>query len=245
MADALRAGANRKRAVETAADQLRDAILRGTYPPGTDLPGERELATQLGVARLTLRAALARLEAEGLVRPVHGSGNRVLDYRETGGVELVGHLVALGARGGAETLALLDNILELRRALAVEAMGLAAERVTPEELARLRAHVALQATALDDPPRYIQGDLVFARMIAQATHNVAIVLAANTVTRILESQPGAELTFMANPAATLAFYTRVLAMIEARDARRTRRFAQRVIALLDRGVLARIAALVG
>src|SRR5581483_158704 len=110
----LAAEVQRKRVTEDAADRLRTAILRGEFPAGRDLPGERELALRLGVSRLTLRAALARLEGEGLVQPVHGSGNRVLDFRETGGVELVGYLVALSP-GGTEALGLFGSLLELRR----------------------------------------------------------------------------------------------------------------------------------
>ena len=40
---------------------LLTAILDGTYPPGTALPNERELAAQLQVTRPTLREALQRL----------------------------------------------------------------------------------------------------------------------------------------------------------------------------------------
>ena len=75
----------RKRAAEEIADRLRWRILSGEFPAGPSLPPERDLAEDLGVSRLTLRAAMARLETEGLVRPVHGSGNRVLDFRESGG----------------------------------------------------------------------------------------------------------------------------------------------------------------
>lgn len=48
-----------------AYDQLVQELNRGLYSPGTRLPGERALAGQLGVSRVTLRVALAELEAEG------------------------------------------------------------------------------------------------------------------------------------------------------------------------------------
>ena len=53
---------------ERAYVHLADAIRRGVYPPGTRLPGERALAEELGVSRVTLRKALSRLEAEGAVQ---------------------------------------------------------------------------------------------------------------------------------------------------------------------------------
>ncbi len=230
--------ANRPRAVEEVTRRVREAILRGEHRAGTDLPGERELSRTMGVSRLTLRACLARLEAEGLVRAVHGSGTRVLDYRETGGIEVMAHLVAMGAGGSAAALSILGDLLELRRVLAVEAVGLAASRATTEELASLGAHLDAQAALSAEPARWVAADLEFARMVSRASHNAALVLVTNTLARMLEHQPGVEAAFMAAPQGTLAFYRRVLALVTARDAERARALTRRLIERLDRQVLA-------
>lgn len=230
-----------RRAAFEAANTLRTAILRGSYPPGTDLPGERELSTRLGVNRLTLRQALARLEAEGLVKPVHGSGTRVLDYTETGGIELVGYLVALGQQGGASSLKLLESLLELRLTLAVEVVGMAAERATDEELASLNALVDRQSERTDDPATYVKGDLTISRKIVRATHNLPLVLMANTVINQLEQQPGIEIVFLLDPMATLAFYRRVLNRMAARDVKGARSLTRRIMARLDRFILSQLA----
>lgn len=230
--------ATRPRAVEEVTRRVREAILRGDHPAGTDLPGERDLARTLGVSRLTLRAGLSRLEAEGLVRAVHGSGTRVLDYRESGGIEVMAHLVAMGAGGSAAALSTLGDLLELRRVLAVEAVGLAAVRSTPDELAALRAHLDAQAGLVHDAARWVAADLEFARMVARASHNAALVLVTNTLARMLEHQPGVEAAFMAAPEGTVAFYRRVLALVTARDAERARALTRRLIERLDRQVLA-------
>jgi DNA-binding LacI/PurR family transcriptional regulator len=50
---------------------------------GQRLPGERELATQLGLSRPGLRSLLAALEAEGLVRRQQGSGTYAVDLEHT------------------------------------------------------------------------------------------------------------------------------------------------------------------
>jgi DNA-binding GntR family transcriptional regulator len=55
------------------ADELRAAILRGAYPPGTRLRQE-ELATQYGASRVPIREALRMLEAEGLITTVANAG---------------------------------------------------------------------------------------------------------------------------------------------------------------------------
>ena len=47
-----------RRLFEDVADTIRRLILDGTYPPGTRLPGERELSERFEVSRVTIREAL-------------------------------------------------------------------------------------------------------------------------------------------------------------------------------------------
>jgi GntR family transcriptional regulator len=63
---------------------LKDGIVQGTYAPGAALPTEEVLVQMFGVARATVRRALADLEAEGLVQRRHGSGTFVRDGLATG-----------------------------------------------------------------------------------------------------------------------------------------------------------------
>jgi len=232
-------------AASLAAHALRAAILRGEHPVGSKLPGERELSIQLGVSRATLRAAITRLQGEGLLRAVHGSGTLVLDVRETGGIEMMAHMAAFGTLTSGDPVALLADLMELRRTLAVEAIGLAAERCTADELLALRSHVDVQRGLRGEPERYIASDLALARRFAGATHNLALVLVANTLVRMLERQPGLELAFLVQADATMRFYDRVLELIELRDASSARRYARVLIERLDRHMLARLRATLG
>jgi DNA-binding FadR family transcriptional regulator len=56
---------------------LRGAIESGVLRPGSRLPPLRELADEVGVNANTLRAAYAKLEADGLIETRHGSGTYV------------------------------------------------------------------------------------------------------------------------------------------------------------------------
>ena len=235
----------RKKAAEEAADRVRGAILRGDISPGSQLPGERELSEQLGVSRLTLRSAIARLEAEGLVRPVHGSGTRVLDFRETGGVDLVGYLASQAMEGGVVPFALLADLLELRRMVAVELVELVAERATDEELAALREQLDAQRALLGRPDELMKSDLQFARLLVRASHNLAIELLFNTVARIIDQHPGLELAFMANAEGTLAVYDRMLELVASRDGKRASKVIRRLVSRLDRVTLERISQITG
>jgi GntR family negative regulator for fad regulon and positive regulator of fabA len=69
------------------------AILDGTFPPGSSLPGERTLAAQLGVTRPTLREALQRLARDGWLTVTHGKSTVVTNYWQEGGLNVLGALV--------------------------------------------------------------------------------------------------------------------------------------------------------
>src|SRR5689334_1750619 len=70
---------NRRSLRHSIADGLRERVVAGEFGPGDRLPGEPELARSLGVSRSSLRAAIALLEEDGLLRRLHGSGTYVTD----------------------------------------------------------------------------------------------------------------------------------------------------------------------
>ena len=62
---------------------IRSRILNHEWEAGAKIPGEFELASQYGVARVTIRTALRSLEAQGLIDIRHGSGAYVADFGGT------------------------------------------------------------------------------------------------------------------------------------------------------------------
>jgi GntR family transcriptional regulator, arabinose operon transcriptional repressor len=58
--------------------RIRDDLLSGQTSPDDYLPGERELSSRYGVGRVTVRRALKKLVAEGLIHPERGHGYRAL-----------------------------------------------------------------------------------------------------------------------------------------------------------------------
>ena len=71
------ARASRTTLTEAAQQELRQAIMLGTYDPGSQLPTEEELGAMLGVSRTVVREALRVLEEEGLIARKHGVGTFV------------------------------------------------------------------------------------------------------------------------------------------------------------------------
>lgn len=63
------------------ADDLRQAIERGDYPPGTDLPTRKQMAEQYGTTTTTIENAIVLLRDDGYVQAARGHGTRVLGDR--------------------------------------------------------------------------------------------------------------------------------------------------------------------
>ncbi|MCA9576743.1 MAG: GntR family transcriptional regulator [Polyangiales bacterium] len=227
----------RRSAADTATTRLRRRILSGELPAGSALPGERELSETLGVSRLTLRTALTRLEAEGLVRSSHGAATRVQDYRATGGLPLLGHLAEQELARGQMPLGLLRDILELRRLLAVEVLALVAERATREELNALRADLRMLREHSADQLSFMALDLAFARRVVVGTHNVALTLLYNTIERLVEANPLARPAFLANTDNTLAVYEKLVDLLDQRDVERVRSVSRSLLLRMDRRTL--------
>lgn len=58
-------------------DNIYELIQNETYPPGSQLPSEQVLASQMGVSRMTLRKALALFIEDGIIKNVPGVGHFV------------------------------------------------------------------------------------------------------------------------------------------------------------------------
>lgn len=112
---------------ELAEHTLIDRILSGTWPPGSTLPAERELAGDVGVTRPTLRETLKSLERHGWITIRHGKSSVVNDFWETGGLGILG---TLSRYPRFLPVDLARNLLETRRLLLPPCAATAA-RINP------------------------------------------------------------------------------------------------------------------
>lgn len=142
------------------ARQLRDAIMTGALPPGTQL-GETELAARFQVSRGPLREAMQHLVSEGLLRSERHRGLFVIDL-EPGDVYDI-----YAARSAIE------------RAAMVRAVRGDRERVA----ALLEQTVADMATAAseDDPTALSTADLRFHEALIAASGSKRLVRMARTL----------------------------------------------------------------
>src|SRR5882672_8931663 len=130
-------------AIDAVFETLLKNIVGGTYPAGTRLPAERELARQLGASRPTLREALRRLGEWNLVEPRRGSGVVVRPYRDWSIEVLAAYLRYGKPEPGQPTIArILLDVLAMRRAVVIEVVRFTTRRVPKGGTAGARAAMA-------------------------------------------------------------------------------------------------------
>jgi len=153
---------------EQVVAHVRSLIERGSLRPGDRLPAERDLASQIGVSRPTLRAGLHALAAMGVVRSRHGSGTFIPDGPPALASESLSLLAALHRFSREE-------MYEARSVLEVAAAGLAAERATPDQLASLADAVTSLFALTDQPQAFLVHDVDFHRIVAATSGNPILV----------------------------------------------------------------------
>jgi GntR family transcriptional regulator len=114
------AKAERKTLTEIAHQELRQAILGGTFKPGSQLPTEAELCDMLGVSRTVIREALRVLEDDGLVARRHGVGTFVRNHPILKNLNvnfgITEMIESAGLKSGTSHLVLLKEIADKEKA---------------------------------------------------------------------------------------------------------------------------------
>jgi DNA-binding GntR family transcriptional regulator len=139
---------------EVVCETLREAIRGGVLKPGERLM-EIQLAEELGVSRTPVREAIRKLELEGYVimMPRRGTYVANLSIRDV------------------------NEVFEIRTTLDSLASGLAAERITDEELERLERLLVLIGEYIEqnDMEKIVETDMEFHDILYQASRNTRLV----------------------------------------------------------------------
>ncbi len=156
-------------------NHVRSLIENGTLQPGDKIPPERELARSLKISRASLRTGIGYLAAMGVMKIRHGVGTFVADGPPDFGKA---SLSLMGALHGFQTWQMFEARIILERSLA----ALAAERGKEEHHAAMSEEVAEMFATLETPVDYLIHDVLFHRIIAQASGNPILAAVMETVT---------------------------------------------------------------
>jgi DNA-binding FadR family transcriptional regulator len=160
--------------------QLRDQILRRTWPPGSKLPSEKELSITMGVSRVSVREGIQHLVSLGILETRHGEGTFVRELE--GGQVHFSSLIPLLVLDDIDIL----QVLEYRRIVEKGAAALAAERATDQDLAEMEAVYQQMVRSQDNVAEFARADLEFHLVLAKATGNPVIIKVNNVLRSILE-----------------------------------------------------------
>jgi DNA-binding FadR family transcriptional regulator len=165
--------------IDSAVETLSSRIASGEWPVGTRIPPEPALVELLGVGRNTVREAVQSLVHGGLLERRQGSGTYVVSNSELA--------VSIGREIAA---ARQRDVVEVRRALEVEAARLAARRRTATDAAALMAHrdARAQAYHAGEIDTMVETDLALHRAIVKTAANpVLLSLYENLIDAIGEN----------------------------------------------------------
>lgn len=197
-----------RRLFEDVADEIRGMILDGTYPPGTRLPGERELSERFGVSRVTIREAEIALQATGWIHVRTGAGAYVA--------------AKLPGDGGILPPVSAFELTEARSLFEGEAAALAAPTISAETLEKLEELLEAMADDSASEEEISAIDREFHMTIAAASSNKAIIHVIEMLWRMRMELPEVRsshsLVCRKDGAARQAEHADVVAALRNRDA---------------------------
>jgi len=143
---------------DRVAAEVLHFIASGEFAPGDRLPAERRLAEMLNVSRVSVRAGLQQLKAQGLLTAVRGGGTRVAE--PTTGADPALTALAQIDRGS------LADLLDIRSLLESWAVRRAAEKATDDDIALIEVQVERMRNSAENRA---QVDMDFHLAIAKAS----------------------------------------------------------------------------
>lgn len=222
--------------VEAVVQRLTDSIALGMLHDGEQLPAQQDLAADLGVSLVTLREALSQLQQRGLVETRRG-------HRGGSFVRLNSHASAVAARERLYRMSSHDlvDLADMQRAVSGQASRLAAQRGTPDSVARLGTYLEHLGNAAGVGER-MRIDGRFLIEVAAASQSVRLTRAemrlqaeVNELRWLATPEPDDEGTLALDHREVIATHRRLIAAIEAADGTAAQSIAEeRVDADLER-----------
>lgn len=219
----------KEKLAEQVARRIREAIVAGSYKPGDPLPSERDLAGQFGVNRSSVREALLRLEAWGLVDIRQGGATRIRDFFRSAGIQLLPFLLAPSGDLDRELLA---DVLSIRVMLLSWTAGEVAAKA-PSQAACADLSALIEAMGTADVRDLQRLDMDFFVELVALTGNKVLGLFANAFREVYEEN-GQHFSFLYRVPFDLSLHRKTLVCLLGGDSggasEAMREFASRALA---------------
>lgn len=191
---------------ELVCENIRQAIIDDTFSPGERLM-EIQLADEMGVSRTPVREAIRKLELEGFVVMIPRRGTYVADI----------------------SIKDITEIYEIRISLDILAAGLAAERITDEELEQLNGYLIEigQHIANNDMDKIVEVDTAFHDMLYTASRNERLRSIINNLREQMTTIRGRSMSYPGRLVETMDEHRNLVEAIAAHDVERAQ-YAARI-----------------
>lgn len=163
---------------ELVYEQLQDNLIKGVWKAGEKIPSENELAAQFEVSRVSVRQALSKLAALGLLETRQGEGNFV---RAISAQDYVSGLLPYMENRSD----VLEETLEFRLIIEVGAVRLACRKAQQEDIVRLKRSKQRMEEHREDHEEYVKEDLHFHMIIIKMADNSMLTQIAEIVREII------------------------------------------------------------
>jgi len=157
-----------QRLATAVTEELVEQVVGGAVPTGGQLPTEPALCEAFGVSRTVIREAVKSLETMRLVTIQQGHGTTVRPLEDW---DLLNPTVLAAVVKHDAELAILDDLVDVRRALEAQMAGQAASRLTAADRSLLDERLATLEASVTDPIRYRAADVAFHDAIQAASGN--------------------------------------------------------------------------
>jgi len=168
------------RLADVVAREIEQRLLEGRLKVGDRLPSERDFCVELGVSRSSLREAIRKLAARGLLESRQGGGTYVTNRLDSGFGNPWGQILH-------DHPAVHEDMLEFRHMLEARAAECAALRATAADRERMRLCLARleESFSGQDLDHQVDCDLAFHQAVAEASHNVIVGHLTASLLRIM------------------------------------------------------------
>ena len=199
--------------VDAVFDEIMSHILSGEWRIGEKIPSENELTAKLNVSRNSLRQALGRFNALGIIESRQGDGSYVKAIDLTFYMKNIFPMVVLSRYDAL-------NLYQLQRALHDEAAHCAARLATDEQIAQMSVEFEKMKHfhALGDQMNYLYADMRFHEIFIEMTRNPILISIEYCISKIMQG-PLYEVAYGGIREESILEHGKVLAALQERDSR--------------------------
>jgi GntR family transcriptional repressor for pyruvate dehydrogenase complex len=205
---------------EEIIKQVISMINTGKLRPGSKLPSEREMMEKFQVSRSSVREALHSLKMIGILETTPGAGTFVSNQM---GMIAGGQLEWAALLGSQE----LQELIEVREPLEVQAAGLAAERASQEQIQEFKQAIDAFVTSKSDQEAFLAAELNVHMTLARISGNQTLFRIIQIFQDQLKDYRANHKIVFSNSTSAQVEYQDILVAIEAGDASAARDAMQR------------------